>query len=965
MTSVVSEYLNIFYEYSKSYGDDTVVLMQVGSFYEMYGIDNDEEKVGNVQEVSRLLNVVLTKRNKRIADNSRHNPLMLGFPCLALSKYVPILLEDDYTIVVVDQVKTGDKIKRIVTNVISPSTYIDGNDDEYMVMVYIEKVSKTIHVGMSAMNAMTGKSTVHECHSAPDDVQLPLDDAASFIQQHRPREIVVASNNEELNETLISHFGLSHKVKYNFRHVNKIVSSVNYQNVVLGNVFQNDTMLSNIELLDLECRPSALISYVLLIEYVHLHNPMLVQRISVPAIHMPRDHLVLATNTIEQLNLIPMRGSSTRSRRMTSVFNVINKCKTSVGRRLLKQRLLCPIFDPAILEMRYKQIHEFGIAVAYNKPLDKLLSKMADIERLQRRMSLGIMSPNELGCMNMSYALVLELHELLLSCTSAHDCNFFALEAVMLRTEHIRQINEFLGECQSVFNMDDVCLYHDIESSKGLFREGISDKIDNLEAVIQKQIESIEKTAKEMSAHLGDPGAVRVEYLAYSGYALVTTNTRAQRLRKIKSANNFCFKMGKAATRITSSAIDAANRVVLEYTEYLRTHTKECYKRVLTDLYCTHGELFFAVTAQVSELDVVRSHYITSQSYGYCRPVVEANDVSFIDARDLRHPIIERIDMGTEYVPNDIQIGKRFNGIVLYSMNSAGKTSLLKACGISIILAQIGSFVPASSYTFYPFNALMTRILTEDNIIKGRSSFVAEMSELRGILKRADDKTLVLADEITHGTEHTSGSAIFASSVLTLADRKANFLFTTHLHNVYSFIKDTINVRVCHLSVIVHDGTVVFQRKLQDGPCDSIYGLEVCESLNMDKEFVARAFEIRTTIESDKCHDAPINMKTSRYNKNKLVQLCQVCNYSPRQHTDIPLDVHHIKQRCHSNKQGLIGSIQQHATSNLVVLCKACHIKVHSGTIKIEGYINTTKGIVLDVIGNGRGVDGSGVQGCH
>ena len=952
MASVVSEYLKIFDEYSELYGDDTVVLMQVGSFYEMYGIDNDEEKVGNVQEVSRLLNVVLTKRNKRIADNSRHNPLMLGFPCLALSKYVPILLEDDYTIVVVDQVKTKDKIRRIVTNVISPSTYIDGNDDEYMVMVYIERMSKSIHVGLSAMNAITGKSTVHECHSAPDDMQLPLDDAVSFIQQHRPREIVVASNYEDLNNTLMLHFGLSHKVKYNFRQVNKIVSSVSYQNIVLGNVFQNNTMLSNIELLDLECRPSALISYVLLIEYVHMHNPMLVQRISVPAIHMPREHLVLATNTIEQLNLIPMRGSSTRSRRMTSVFNVINKCKTSVGRRLLKQRLLCPIFDPAILEMRYKQIHEFGIAVAYNKPLEKLLSKLADIERLQRRMSLGIMSPNELGCMNMSYALVLELHELLLSCTSDNtntneNQSLIDFEAMMLPSEHIREINEFLGKCQSVFNMDDICLYHDIESSKGLFREGISDKIDNLEGIIRKQIKSIEDTAQEMSAQLGDPGAVRVEYLAYSGYALVTTNTRAQRLRKL---NFDCFfKIGKAATRITSSAIDAANRVVLEYTEHLKTHTKECYKRVLTDLYCTHGELFFAVTAHVSELDVVRSHYITSQSYGYCRPVVEKSDVSFMDACDLRHPILERIDMGTEYVPNDIQIGKRFNGIVLYSMNSAGKTSLLKACGISIILAQIGSFVPASSYTFYPFNALMTRILTEDNIIKGRSSFVAEMSELRGILKRADDKTLVLADEITHGTEHISGSAIFASSVLTLADRKANFLFTTHLHNVYSFIKDTINVRVCHLSVIVHDGTVVFERKLQDGPCDSIYGLEICESLNMDTEFVARAFEIRTTIESDKCHENKSSIKKSRYNKNKWVQLCQVCNYSPRQHTDMPLDVHHIKQRCHSNKQGLIGFVRQHDTSNLVVLCKACHIKVHSGTIKIEGYINTTKGIVLDV----------------
>ena len=210
-------------------------------------------------------------------------------------------------------------------------------------------------------------------------------------------------------------------------------------------------------------------------------------------------------------------------------------------------------------------------------------------------------------------------------------------------------------------------------------------------------------------------------------------------------------------------------------------------------------------------------------------------------------------------------------------MNSCGKTSLLRALGLSVILAQAGCFVPASSFTFSPFKCMMTRILSRDNIMKGQSSFVAEMAELRAILKRArDGHTLVLADEITHGTEHTSGSSIFVSSVETLSARKVNFMFTTHLHNVYPLVRSIPNVKVFHLSVAFppsqggKDKKIVFERKLKNGPGGSIYGLEVCEFLGMDTEFLARAFQIRDMVTPDKA-DVIIRPKPrpSKYNCKK------------------------------------------------------------------------------------------------
>jgi DNA mismatch repair protein MutS len=332
-------------------------------------------------------------------------------------------------------------------------------------------------------------------------------------------------------------------------------------------------------------------------------------------------------------------------------------------------------------------------------------------------------------------------------------------------------------------------------------------------------------------------------------------------------------------------------------------------------------------------------------------------------------------------------------------MNACGKTSLIKACGLSVLLAQIGSFVPASSYEFSPFKQIMTRIKNEDSVINGKSSFVSEMMELRNILNRAGSNTLVLADEITRGTEHISGSSIFASSVITLARRKVNFMFTTHLHNIYRFIMDIENVNIFHLSVLFEDGflsfserkrimfpgrpgltgdpnkeemnksqddsyrigsdernikRIVFERKLKEGPGESIYGLEVCNYLNMDTNFLNMAFDIRKEIvkEENKLNKSNEersilfqSCKTSRYNSNKKINNCEICGYIPKDDISIPLDTHHIEPK---GKRKDSGFLNINAKFNLVALCKECHKKVHKKEISINGYKSTSEGVILD-----------------
>ena len=903
MTSVLSEYLKIYSEYYEKYGEKTAVLIQVGSFYEIYGVDNDVDKIGNAEEMSRVLNIILTRKNKKIAENSMQNPLLLGFPCVALNKYIPVLLNEDYTIVIVEQTKAGAGFKRSVASVISPSTYIDSSDDDnYLVLIYVDIHQ---HIGMSAISIVTGNSVVHECYSDPNDKDFPLDDALGFIKQYRPREVALSG---VLSADLTSYLELDnilcHKVDDN-----KESHNVAYQNAVLGCAFENDSMLSNIEYLDLERMPHALLSYVLLVEFVHAHNPMLLRRMSKPDFFVRKSHLVLSTSTLDQLNVT----SQVKSKH--TLFNVINKCCTKAGKRLLLKRLTAPSADALELQRRYDQIDEFGLLFT-NDNVDQLFKKIADIERLQRRLTMGIMTPAELANVVASYGLILDLDDAVKRKQAKHIAS--------LAKEHRVKIKEFVDTCKHAFDIDNM-LTCDCESAA--FNAGMFVGLDRLKDEIEREMEAVNVLLDQVSKY-GIEGA-RIEQVPSVGYCVTISSVRA---RKIPINSNLTVKHNKTVVRVSSPDVDAANKNLVTLNEFLKARTKKLYSKTLEYL-SSYSNVFKNITHFVASMDVVRSNFRIQNLYNYCRPNVVTSTSSLVDAKGLRHAIMERIDDGNEYVPNDVILGKEHNGIILYSMNSCGKTSLLRALGLSVILAQAGCFVPASSFTICPFRCIMTRILSRDNIMKGQSSFVAEMSELRAILKRAaDPTTLVLADEITHGTEHTSGSAIFVSSVETLSERKVNFLFTTHLHNVYPFVQSISNVRTCHLSVALSvNGTksITFERKLKEGPGGSIYGLEVCEYLNMDNKFLARAFQIRDVITPDKT-EKNMNIKLSPYNKNKVKMRCESCGYSPRLPTDQPLHTHHVKEQHLADAEGMISGVHKDALSNLAVLCQQCHNKIHA-----------------------------------
>ncbi|HEX5623997.1 MAG TPA: hypothetical protein VFX57_06135 [Sulfuricurvum sp.] len=361
-----------------------------------------------------------------------------------------------------------------------------------------------------------------------------------------------------------------------------------------------------------------------------------------------------------------------------------------------------------------------------------------------------------------------------------------------------------------------------------------------------------------------------------------------------------------------------------------------------------------SVLSWIAIMDVAVTSAMVAKRYALCRPLLieTKKDESFIQAMGLRHLLVEM--QGISYVPNDIVMGNReyldlpypdtvmldsavhdgadISGVLLYGINSSGKSSLMKSIGIAVVLAQGGFFVPAKAMKFSPFNALYTRILSRDNVVKSLSTFGVEMLELNSIFHKATPKTLILGDEISHGTETLSAVAIVASTILELARQNALFILTTHLHQL-SMVKELSQLRSVvslHLSVHYDESIdqLIYDRRLRAGRGSSVYGLEFAESLHMHKGFLANAKRLRENLakEYDVLELSHKQEYLKRYSQVVACE-CVICGAL-------------IKHRISPQKR------QQH--HHLIPLCDTHARHIVEGKINVTQIIMTPQGLRLD-----------------
>jgi DNA mismatch repair protein MutS len=269
----------------------------------------------------------------------------------------------------------------------------------------------------------------------------------------------------------------------------------------------------------------------------------------------------------------------------------------------------------------------------------------------------------------------------------------------------------------------------------------------------------------------------------------------------------------------------------------------------------------------------------------------------------------------------------------------------MKSIGLAVVMAQAGFFVPCAMMRFSPVDKLLTRIVSKDNLYKGLSTFAVEMLELRNIFNRATENTLILGDEISHGTETESALAIVASAILRLKELGSLFIFATHLHQLSSLseIEKAKGIVLLHLGVYYDEASdkLVYDRKLKCGSGSTLYGLEFAKSLHMDETFIQKAYEIRGRI-MDNAHDASLlkRNKKSRYNSKLYLTKCALCDEAVD-------EVHHIIPQAHADEGGSIGHFGMNHRYNLIPLCSNHHRLVHDGKIAIHGFVMSEEGLKL------------------
>jgi DNA mismatch repair protein MutS len=975
---IIDEYLYYQNKYSKKYNNGkTVVFMQVGSFHEAYATDTEGY---NLKELSELLNIVCTKKDKSKKEVSVNNPYLLGVPSISFEKHLKTLINNDYVVPVVEQTTPPPNPTRELVGIYSKGTYVNETtnpDSNNIVCLYLEdEVQKNgtclICTGMSSIDLTTGESIVHESLSTIDDEKLACDEVVRFINNQSPKEILVYRKTKKdmgiEKSKLLSYLELDEKNYFYYDRLDKKWDKLNYQNELLKKVYTNTGIYeSAIEYLDLEKKPYAVKSFVLLIDYAYQHSEQIIEKLYKPEIFKESDCLVLGNNAIFQLNVISNNSLEFNNSKFKSLFDVINRTSTSMGRRYLKKCLITPLIDKKELEMRYNIIDTLRKDNMY-KEIDRYLSEVIDIERMHRKMMIRRLHPHEF------YSLMTSLNAVENLIKFMKKDNL--LKKILPENKIIKKLSEFIKLYEKSYEQD-VLQKHNLGSiEENIFKRGLYKEIDKIQDEITLSDDFMENICEILSAYVKDKGKakkdddgkikMKLNSNRIDGHYISITKLRADSLRKnipksVKINDTFSLdttklvfkELAKGNTKISFPELNKKSDKLVELKYEIMNLTESEYVKQLGIYQEKYGYALRRIISLVSTVDYLKSSAEVSVLYNYCRPTIENGDKSFIDAKDLRHPIIERINTSSEYIPHSLSLGKNgLDGMLIFGINSAGKSVLMKAVGLSVILAQAGMFVPATNFTFSPYKSLFARITGNDNIFKGLSSFALEMTELKAILKRTGESTLVIGDEVCRGTEYISGNSIVAATIIKLSESKSSFMFATHLHDIPEMeeIKELKNVKPFHLTVEYDKKTdsLVFDRILKPGPGNSVYGITIAKYIIDNDDFIKVAEKIKNKITGKP--EEFMSSKKSKYNADLFMDSCSVCK-KKFDNTDMVsfLDTHHInfQKDCENGFVKKKPHIKMNSKLNLAPLCKACHIGVHNDKIIIEGYKKTSKGIIL------------------
>ncbi|WP_185876708.1 DNA mismatch repair protein MutS [Blattabacterium cuenoti] len=798
VTPLIKQYNNIKNKYP-----NTILLFQVGDFYEIFGKD--------AVKCSKILNIVLTKRS------SLH---LAGFPCHSLNNYLPKLIQSGLRVAICDQLeesKIGNKnlVKRGVTELITPGIAINENiltpqSNNFLASIYIEKEK----LGLSFLDISTGEFLITEDKK---------NNILQYLNLFNPSEVIFQKKDKKF-------FDQFFKKKYYTFIVEDWMFNYEFAYEKLISHFQTNSLkgfgIDNLKL--------GIISSGVILSYLHNTQHLNIKHISSIRKIKKEDHMWIDDFTFKNLEIF-----HSINKEGVPLINILDQTITPMGGRLLKNWVLFPLINVFHIKKRHEIVQELYSKNIIRNFIKKKLKNIYDIERIISKMVVGKITPREVYSLHKSLFSIMEIKKKL---SSQNEKIFLSLS------------NSF-QDCDTIYKIIANTIQdnppHQIEKGKGnVIMEGVSKELDEIRILYFSQKEYLEKLCKTQQLNTGINN-LKIGYNNIFGYFFevrksknnkvpsywIPKQTLSNSVRYItQELKNYESKILSAELRMFSLEKEIFNKLVNKILENLKKLQKNA--------------------KNIAKLDVLCSFSNIALENNYTKPKIDHSlKICIVNGR---HPVIEKQFISkTSYIPNDIILNKSKQQILIITgPNMSGKSAVLRQTAIIILMAHIGSFVPAQKANIGVIEKIFSRVGASDNISLGESTFMVEMNETANILNNISDRSFLILDEIGRGTSTYDGISIAKSIVEFLHENNSRplTLFATHYHELNEMNNSFKRIKNFHFPVKKIDENIVFIRKLITGGSENSFGIHIAKISGMPKKIINRAKEILKTFKIKKNH---------------------------------------------------------------------------------------------------------------
>ncbi|HEX9639057.1 MAG TPA: DNA mismatch repair protein MutS [Acidobacteriota bacterium] len=796
------------YQRVKSAHPGAILLFRLGDFYEMF---YDDAVVA-----SELLELTLTARHR-----GKPNEMpMCGFPHRAASTYIGRLIRAGKRVAICDQVEDPKQAKgvvdRAVVRVVTPGTATDDDMLEADQNNYLAAlVESSSGAGAALLDLSTGELIAAEAEPEEGDGFIDR------LLRYAPRELLAAAGSEgELLRALRRELPgvlVTEREAYDFE--------LERARRELEELFS----VRRLEAFGLERRPHALRACGALLLYGRDTQKAALAHIHDLRLDLPSEAMLLDASTVRHLELI---RTWNEGKRQGSLLDLIDQTLTSMGGRMLQRWLLRPLAQLAPILKRQEAVAELVGRGPERAALREQLRGVADLQRLLGRVSLGSATPRDLGALRDSAARLPRI------AAAAPQPQAPRLAELL---EGLSRLAELEKRLAAALADEPPALLQD----GGVIRGGYDAEIDRLRAAKSGARQTLAELEARERKRTGIP-SLKLRYNQVFGYAIEVTKTH---LAKVPAEYERKQTLA-SAERFTTAELRGFEAELLGADEKLARCERELFEQLRAAV-AAEGAAVAAVAESVAELDVLQSLAEVAARYDYCRPRLhEGPGLKLIDGR---HPTVERIQRDEPFVPNDLELAPpERRMVILTGPNMGGKSTYLRQVALTAILAQIGGYVPAREAELGLVDRVFTRVGAGDNLIRGQSTFLVEMSETAYILRQATGRSLVLLDEIGRGTATFDGlSLAWAVAEHLLDDPRlgCKTLFATHYHELTELALTRAGVCNMHVAVREWGDRIVFLRKVVAGPADRSYGVQVARLAGLPDGVVERAREILANLE--------------------------------------------------------------------------------------------------------------------